>query len=93
MIALASLLCFAGRWKPITAIKCLDTKVGKDMRDFIFVIGASGVGKSTLSQKLFEHYQGAYAEMSMGSGNKWGKIIAKLGYTSMLDYYLIVCEN
>ena len=21
------------------------------------------------------------------------KIIAKLGYTSMLDYYLIVCEN
>jgi len=65
MIALASLLCFAGRWKPITAIKCLDTKVGKDMRDFIFVIGASGVGKSTLSQKLFEHYQGAYAEMSM----------------------------
>ena len=34
------------------------------MRDFIFVIGASGVGKSTLSQKLFEHYRGAYAEMS-----------------------------
>lgn len=34
------------------------------MRDFIFIIGASGVGKSTLSQKLFEHYQGAYAEMS-----------------------------
>ena len=34
------------------------------MRDFIFVIGASGVGKSTLSQKLFEHYQGAYAEMN-----------------------------
>jgi hypothetical protein len=21
------------------------------------------------------------------------KIIAKLGYTTMLDYYLIVCEN
>ena len=21
------------------------------------------------------------------------KIIAKLGYTSMLDYYLIICEN
>lgn len=21
------------------------------------------------------------------------KIIAKLGYTSMLDYYLVVCEN
>lgn len=35
------------------------------MRDFIFIIGPSGVGKSTLSKKLFEHYQGAYAEMSM----------------------------
>ena len=65
MIALVFIICFADRWKPITAIKCLDTKVGKGMRDFIFVIGASGVGKSTLSQKLFEHYQGAYAEMSM----------------------------
>lgn len=35
------------------------------MRDFIFIIGASGVGKSTLSRRLFEHYKGAYAEMNM----------------------------
>ncbi|MBQ7841307.1 MAG: hypothetical protein IJ390_12620 [Lachnospiraceae bacterium] len=35
------------------------------MRDFIFIIGASGVGKSTLSKGLFEHYQGACAEMNM----------------------------
>ena len=35
------------------------------MRDFIFIIGPSGVGKTTLSKGLFEHYRGAYAEMSM----------------------------
>ena len=35
------------------------------MRDFIFIIGPSGVGKTTLSKGLFEHYNGAYAEMSM----------------------------
>jgi len=35
------------------------------MRDFIFIIGPSGVGKTTLSKGLFEHYQGAFAEMSM----------------------------
>lgn len=35
------------------------------MKDFIFVIGPSGVGKSTLSRGLFAHYRGAYAEMSM----------------------------
>lgn len=34
------------------------------MRDFIFIIGASGVGKSTLAKGLFDHYQGALAEMS-----------------------------
>jgi GTPase SAR1 family protein len=36
-----------------------------EMRDFIFIIGASGVGKSTLSRRLFEHYKGAYVEMNM----------------------------
>ena len=35
------------------------------MKDFIFIIGPSGVGKTTLSKNLFEYYQGAYAEMSM----------------------------
>jgi len=35
------------------------------MRDFIFIIGPSGVGKTTLSKGLFEHYNGALAEMSM----------------------------
>jgi len=35
------------------------------MRDFIFIIGPSGVGKTTLSKGLFEHYSGALAEMSM----------------------------
>jgi len=38
---------------------------GSGMKDFIFIIGASGVGKSTLSKGLFEHYKGAYVEMSM----------------------------
>ena len=35
------------------------------MRDFIFIIGPSGVGKTTLSKGLFEHYQGALAEMNL----------------------------
>ena len=35
------------------------------IRDFIFIIGASGVGKTTLSKGLFKHYNGACAEMNM----------------------------
>ncbi len=35
------------------------------MRDFIFIIGPSGVGKSTLAKGLFQHYRGALAEMDM----------------------------
>ena len=35
------------------------------MKDFIFIIGPSGVGKSTLAKGLFAHYQGALAEMNM----------------------------
>lgn len=34
------------------------------MRDFIFIIGPSGVGKSTLARGLFDRYQGALAEMN-----------------------------
>lgn len=34
------------------------------MRDFIFIIGPSGVGKSTLAKSLFERYRGALAEMN-----------------------------
>ena len=35
------------------------------MRDFIFIIGASGAGKTTLAKGLFKHYNGACAEMNM----------------------------
>lgn len=33
-------------------------------RDFIFIIGPSGVGKSTLTKKLYEHYRSTYLEQS-----------------------------
>lgn len=32
------------------------------MLDFIFVTGTSGVGKSTLSRRLYEHYRSVYIE-------------------------------
>ena len=35
------------------------------MRDFIFLIGPSAVGKSTLAKGLFDHYRGALAEMNL----------------------------
>lgn len=35
------------------------------MRDFIFIIDASGIGKTTLSKGLFEHYKGALVEMDL----------------------------
>lgn len=34
------------------------------MRDFIFISGASGVGKSTLARALFAHYRGALVEQN-----------------------------
>ena len=34
------------------------------MKDFIFIIGASGIGKTMLAKKLLEHYKGALAEMN-----------------------------
>lgn len=33
--------------------------------DFIFIIGASGVGKTTLAKGLFAHYKGVYIEQNM----------------------------
>lgn len=35
------------------------------MRDFIFLIGTSGIGKTTLGKGLFAHYNGAFVEQSM----------------------------
>ncbi|MEE4194467.1 MAG: hypothetical protein V2J07_04640, partial [Anaerolineae bacterium] len=35
------------------------------MKDFIFVVGPSGVGKSTLAKGLFEHYRSTYIEQWM----------------------------
>lgn len=35
-----------------------------DLRDFIFICGASGVGKSTLAKALFGHYRGALVEQN-----------------------------
>ncbi len=37
----------------------------EDMKDFIFIIGPSGVGKTTLARGLFEHYRGVYFEQNM----------------------------
>jgi GTPase SAR1 family protein len=35
------------------------------MRDFIFINGPSGVGKTTLAKKLFQHYKSVYIEQNM----------------------------
>lgn len=35
------------------------------MRDFIFIIGTSGIGKTTLGKGLFTHYKGAFVEQNM----------------------------
>lgn len=35
------------------------------MRDFIFIIGTSGIGKTTLGNGLFAHYNGAFVEQNM----------------------------
>lgn len=33
--------------------------------DFIFIIGPSAVGKTTLARKLYQHYKGVYIEQNM----------------------------
>ena len=33
--------------------------------DYIFIIGPSAVGKTTLAKKLYEHYHGVYFEQNM----------------------------
>ena len=35
------------------------------MMDFIFVIGPSAVGKTTLAKELYQHYNGVYFEQNM----------------------------
>lgn len=35
------------------------------MRNFIFIIGPSGVGKTTLAKQLFKHYKSVYIEQNM----------------------------
>ena len=35
------------------------------MKDYIFIIGPSGVGKTTLAKGLFEHYKRVYFEQNM----------------------------
>ena len=35
------------------------------MKDFIFIIGPSAVGKTTLAKELYQHYHGVYIEQSM----------------------------
>lgn len=35
------------------------------MRDFIFIIGTSGIGKTTLGKGLFAHYKAAFVEQNM----------------------------
>jgi len=35
------------------------------LRDFIFIVGPSGVGKTTLAKNLFKHYKSVYIEQNM----------------------------
>lgn len=35
------------------------------MKDYIFIIGASGIGKTTLARALHKHYNGVYFEQNM----------------------------
>ena len=33
--------------------------------DYIFIIGPSAVGKTTLAKELYKHYKGVYIEQNM----------------------------
>lgn len=35
------------------------------MKDFIFIIDPSGIGKTTLAKSLYNHYNGVYFEQNM----------------------------
>jgi ABC-type ATPase involved in cell division len=35
------------------------------MKDFIFIVGPSGVGKTTLAKQIIVHYKSFYIEQSM----------------------------
>ena len=35
------------------------------LMDFIFIIGPSAVGKTTLAKELYKHYNGVYLEQNM----------------------------
>lgn len=35
------------------------------MKDYIFIIGPSGIGKTTLAKELYKHYNGVYFEQNM----------------------------
>lgn len=45
--------------------RCKSYKDIRNMKDFIFIIGTSGVGKSTLAQGLFHHYKSTCVEQHM----------------------------
>ena len=44
---------------------CCTTLNGGNMKDFIFITGASGIGKSTLANGLLEHYKTTCIEQHM----------------------------